>query len=399
LRQYIKHTAIITFTNVGAKVLTLAFFAILARMLTVDYYGYFRYLLNISTIFGIVFAGIATALTKFLGESNGNHDRKYYTADSVIFLAISFLASAVLAIIFSIEYLSLIFLTLAILIEYFYMGFARGIFNMTKLAGFRLAENILRFGVLVVFYFAAANIKMQSSVIIYSLSGVLAMVLFEVAKPQLRLRFHFVKERIKNFIQYSANVMLGNIGGTLLIAINPILISKFHGNDSVGYYSVGLALTQLFGFLPEAITLIALPRIASLEDKGQAVKPILIASAGCLALSALIFIPLYFFREMIITVIFTNKFLESTSVILPLSAAQIFISIYFILATYWQAIDKPWVPTAVITILCVVNAGISYFFTRDFGIVGASYALAISSLIAFIALFFLTFKNRENNRA
>lgn len=64
-------TGLLTVSNVITRIVSLIFFILLARALTVEDYGSFRYLIQISMLYAIFFTGIPTAIAKFIGEKKG----------------------------------------------------------------------------------------------------------------------------------------------------------------------------------------------------------------------------------------------------------------------------------------------------------------------------------------
>ncbi|MBN2368369.1 flippase [Candidatus Woesearchaeota archaeon] len=383
MNHLIKSTTALTATNVITKVTSMLFFILLARSMSVSDYGLFRYLITLSAMYGILFTGIPTALTKYL-----SHERKLlkeYLSNTVFMMAIAFVVLSAVAL-FSEYRIFLILFIFAVLIDSLYLGFVRGLLNYVKLAGFKLGENIIQLVILVISYFIFKELNFTFAVIFYSFSGLLSLIIFEIWKPELKFTRKLSKEKIKQLLKYTIPVTLGSIGWTIMFGINSIFIEAFSNTEQVGYYSVGMTLVQAFTFLPAAIATIIMPKVSSLKDKNRLLKPLTLAVLGTIAISAVGLVALLLLITPIINILFTDVYLPSAIIILPLSLSQIFISIHQIFASVFQGLDKPGVPSTTISIAAAFNVLGSYLLTKNYGILGASISSAVTSFLALILI-------------
>lgn len=363
------------------------YFVILARTLSVSDYGLFRYLITIASMYAIIFTGFPTALTKFIGADKNNKKlTAEYLTNSLYIMFACFLV-LVLIILFSSENkLYLILFLFAILIDAIYLGYIRGLLNYVKLAGFNLVENLIQITILIVSYLIFRQINFTYAVVFFSFSGILSLIIFEIIKPEFKLKWKISKEKIKNLTRYAIPVTLGSIGWTAMFGINMIFIKQFLNTEQVGYYSVGVTLAQAFSFLPTAIATIMLPKVAGLKNKSRIIKPLSLAVIGSLLISAIGLFILLLLKQPILLLIFGEKYLPAIKVILPLSIGQIFIAIHQIYASVWQGLNRPIIPTITISIAALFNIVGSYFLTKAYGIVGASISNAVTSFIALIII-------------
>jgi O-antigen/teichoic acid export membrane protein len=365
----------------------MVFLVILARSLTVAEYGLFRYLLTISTIYALAFTGVPTALTKYFGDNAIDSERKNeYLSNSLFVILLIYLILAAIIIFFAAQKLLLLFFVFALLIDYLYLGLVRGKLDYLKLNGFKLLENIIQLFILILAFIIYKEVSLTFSVIFYSTSGLVSLAVFEIIKPDFKIRWRFSKQRTIEILRYSMLVTLGSVGWILLFGISSIYIEHFYGHEQVGYFSVGITLLQVFSFFPDALNTLIMPKVAGLSDKRKILKPLRLAALSCLAASVLIFIPIYLFKELIIGLIFSSKYLPAAAVLLPLTVSQIFLAMYQIYSNAWQGLGKPAISSIIITIAAGVNLVVGYFLTRDFGIVGASVSLAISGVMAWVIM-------------
>jgi O-antigen/teichoic acid export membrane protein len=382
-----KQTFLLSASNAVTRFMGMLFFVILARSLTVAEYGLFRYLLTISSIYALAFTGVPTALTKFFGDSSIESEQKSeYLSNSLFLILLIYLVLAAIIILFTAHKLLLLFFIFALLIDLLYVGLVRGKLDYLKLNGFKLLENIIQLFILVLAYIIYKQVNLTFSVIFYSTSGLVSLAVFEIIKPDFKIRWRYSRQRIIEILRYSIPVTLGSVGWTLLFAISSIYIEHFYGSEQVGYFSVGLTLMQIFSFLPDSINTIILPKVAGLRDKKKVISPLRLAALSSLAVSVLLFIPIYLFRDLLIGLIFSSKYLPAAAVLLPLTISQIFLVMQQFYGTAWQGLGKPTISSIVISIAAGVNLVLGYFMTRDFGIVGASVSLAISGFVAWVIM-------------
>jgi O-antigen/teichoic acid export membrane protein len=385
INHTVKQTFILSASNVVTRFMGMVFYIILARSISVSDYGLFRYLLTIASMYALLFIGIPTALTKFLGDKDSSPELKTEYLSNSLFLSIfAFLIlTGVVYLFASYKFLLLLFI-FAYMVDQYYIGFARGILDYLKLNGFKLLENALQLSILIGAYLIYKGISFNISVVFYCLSGIVSVAVFEIVKPNHKIKLNLSLIRIKEIVRYAGPVTFGAVGWTLLYGISSVYIEHYYGTEQVGYFSVGLTLMQIFSFFPDAIYTILMPKAAGLADRRKIQRPLRFAVLGCLGFSILILIPLYLFREQIITILFSAKYLPAIHIIFPLTLAQIFLTMYQIYGTAWQGFGKPGFTSTIIAIAAGINIVVGYFLIKSYGIVGASISVAISSVVAWI---------------
>jgi O-antigen/teichoic acid export membrane protein len=383
--QTVRQTFILSISNVLTRGLGMIFLIILARSLTVAEYGLFRYLLTLSTVYALAFAGVPTALTKFLGDSGSDPNLKTeYLSNSLFLAIILYLALAIVIFLFASHKILLLLFILTFLIDLFYIGFARGILDYFKLNGFKMFENVIQLAVLIYAFYLYGHIDFNFSVVFYSFSGLLSLAVFEMIRPNFKIKWRYSRKRIMEILRYAVPVTFGAVGWTLLYGISNIYVEHFNGTEQVGYFSVGLTLMQIFSFFPDAIYTILMPKVAGLKDKRKILKPLRLALLGCLVIFIFIAIPLLLFRYFIVTFLFSSKYMPAVAVILPLTISQLFLTMYKLYGTSWQGLGKPTITSIIIAIATGINIIAGYFLTKSYGIIGASISLAISAFAAWI---------------
>ena len=392
MKKAIQQTSILTFSNGFNKLLGMLFLVVLTRLIDVSEYGQFRYLLNLASLFSLAITGTPISLAKFIGENPGDRDIK----KSVLINSLSIMSSIYLIIIiifriFYREYLLLDILLLGILIDSLYIGFSRGLLNIVKLSAFRQVKNMIQLTAIGLVALFSLEIGVLEAILFFSLSNLASLIVLEIYRREMEFSLSISRIVIKRLVNYTIPVTLGAVGWSVLLTVNPIIIERFRGTESVAYYTAGITLMQVFAFLPEAMATMILPKVAGIRDKRNIIKPFLSGVAGSLLINALILIPVYLFRERIIIIIFSSEYLNLAPIVLLLAVGQISLVTHQLFASFWQGLGRPGIPSVTISIGCIVNLIGSLLLTKQYGIWGASlsYALATSCSLILIAAYFI----------
>jgi O-antigen/teichoic acid export membrane protein len=387
MKNAARQTIILSLSNFITRVLGMVFFIFLAKTLSVKDYSLFRYLITLASMFGLAFYGIPIALTKFLSVNASDSKLKSeYLGATVALLGMVFVVLAGIVLIFNDYKAYLILFIFAYLIDLNYLGYSRGLLDYLKLSGYKLVGNSLNVAIIAGAFLLIDKIDLNVGVSIYAFSGFVSLLLFEWFRWHSRLSLANFRKRLIDVIKFSIPVTIGGVGWTILLGITSIYLEKYKSLEQVGYYSVGATLMQTFSFLPDAIFTLLMPKIAGISDKRTLLKPLRLASLACLVFTLMLFIPLYFYREMVITLVFSEKYLAATSIILPLATGQLFLILNQVYGTALQGLGKPGIPSAIIVAAAGTNAILGFFFVRQFGLTGAAYSYTISGFGAYIAV-------------
>jgi O-antigen/teichoic acid export membrane protein len=389
MKYPIKETSLLTISSIVTRLFAVMFSVLLAKAFTVSDFGLFRYLLTISSFYAMIFSGIPLAVTKFISANKyDSKSRAEYLTNAIYYTIALFVLSVLVITGISSNRLMLILFVFALVVDYFYLGFLRGLLNYTKLVGFKLLENIIQLVLLGGLFVISGSINFSLAVIFYSFSGLLALIAFEINKFELNINFRSIsKERIIELTKYSIPVVAGSIGWTVMFGINTIYLEKYLGNDSVAFYNVGFTLAQVFSFLPEAITTIILPKVAAAADKGKIAAPLKMAVIGSTIISIIILIFLMLFKRPILNILFNENYLPALSLLLPLSIGQIAIAIHQMYAAVFQGLNRPEIPTITISIAAAIQIVCGYFAIHYYGINGAAVSICLTSVVALIGIY------------
>jgi O-antigen/teichoic acid export membrane protein len=307
-------------------------------------------------------------------------------------MGVLYLFVCIYILIFTDNKLYLILLLFAVLVDFFYGGFSRGIINYVKLGGHKLLENFIQLIILVASFLIYKNINFTFAIIFYSFSGILSLIIFEIKKRELKVIKEVSYKRIKEIVKYTVPVTMGSVGWSILFGVNALFIKMFYGTSEVAFYSVAETLVQIMAFLPSALSSVMLPKAAGLKNKKRIVKKLTKSVILVSVASIAILIFLYFTKEIVIKILFTDTYIKSATIIMPLAIGYMFMAINQVYSAVYQGFGKPGIPSTIIIITCVINIILSYFLTKNMGILGSAISNMISGFIALSIILVVFYK-------
>ncbi len=231
-------------------------------------------------------------------------------------------------------------------------------------------------GILVFFAFSHLQIV---TILILNFSGVLLALLLTIRKLQPR----FIKNKstlkviYKETREYGIKLYWGRIVDVSTYNLDSLFISRFVNTTSVGFYGLGLIMISPMVILSQSLTTSLFKDFAS---QNRISSRVIIFNTiwliGCTTFLLLLGKPL-------ITLLFSNRYLAVFPIIFPLSLAGFFQGMYqpfnSFLAVHRQG---DYLRSAAIAMM-IMNITVNCLLIPHFGILGASWASAISMCFAF----------------
>lgn len=111
-----------------------------------------------------------------------------------------------------------------------------------------------------------SSLSILSTIIIFSLvpSVIFLFAFFSAKGFNISLRTE--KKDFKEFIKFNIYIIIANIANVVISRIDLFYINIFLDSESVGFYSVANQLLQIVTILTTSITIILLPKVASLTS-------------------------------------------------------------------------------------------------------------------------------------
>ncbi|MFB9811045.1 flippase [Haloarcula sebkhae] len=219
----------------------------------------------------------------------------------------------------------------------------------------------------------------------YLLSSLFAsgyvLYLLRVKFQQITLRANFGTEGLQ-LVSYSWPLALKNgtrqiLGSTDILLVGALLASS----SAVGYYRVGYVISQV-GMIPLlALTYLYTPRVARKHDNNKKIEMRNLYRQAT-KWSTLLTLPLLatvlYFPNDIIRILFGSEYTPGSVVLAILAFDVVLRSGMGTAASTLQAINRTKVDFVTTATTTIINLGLSYLLTLQYGIVGAAIGTLMS---------------------
>ena len=379
--------SLISISNVLNKFLAFLFFVFLARNISTDDYGTFRYILTIATFFIIPISGVPFAMTRYVGKYISQPELAINYLFNSIVLGISILIS-ILSVAYFIfdDSLFLNLIIVSMVIDAFYIAYANAFLIYSKMCLYKLIANF--FQCIFLFFLVLYNqVDLSIAFIIFSFSGILSIFFLELTHKRILLVSKISYVSLVKLFKFSVPATLGAIGWTIMFGINAIWIKFFYEIDNFAYFSAGETFAQIFAIIPSAYASIMLPKLSAFKQRIETIKPLYYAIFSTVGVSTIMLFPFIIAPDFIVKMTFGDGYQKTTEVLIPLIISIILISIHTLFAQTMFAFNQTKLPMFTMLMGAMANILIGYFLTMNYGILGTSYSLMISCFISLILLF------------
>lgn len=237
-------------------------------------------------------------------------------------------------------------------------------------------ENVLRSYVLVNLINLLAHIIMVKKYLVWS-------AFFSSVKGAV------IKENVRNGVAY----FFTGMGGFWSQRLNILLIEIYTNVHVVGLYTVALAFPNLIANIPNQVALILYPYVSGLDEKTNKKEFTSLVVKASLMLTLLIALPLLFFGDYLILLVYGDKFVGLQLPLTFLLFAMIFEGIGSLIFNYFAGIGKPIYGSYqfLVSIGFLLIFGI--ILIPSMGIVGAAISKMIAGVASASFLIYLFVKN------
>ena len=379
-------------------------FYLLVRGLSKEHFGIWTIFLIISTLIEVMRVGlIQNALVKFLSiAENTRVQGRINTASITLNIVITIFSGMALFVMAQLQYLFwevevldemiyvYIITTFALIPFYqfnfiqqanldfkgiFYSNVVRqGLFFLYVLFPFSLPEYPFR-----LIHLAAAQ---TVCAIIASLVAYFMAKKYLFFSPRLDLRW------LKWLFGYGKYVVGTNLGSMFIKTIDQLMLGIMISPIAVAVYSTAVKITNLVEVPTQSIAAIVFPQSARrIEKEGKAsVKRLYEKSVGvilALIIPGIVFV--LAFTEPILKFVAGDSYLDAAPILKVTMFYGLFVPFSRQFGTMMDAMGKPKVNFVVVLASAVLNIFFSYFFIKEWGVIGAAYGTLLTYFIVFIA--------------
>ena len=206
---------------------------------------------------------------------------------------------------------------------------------------------------------------------------------------------HFDNEYAKKLLNSSWPLLLQNIAAIIYIRIDQIMVGKMLSISDVGIYSIGVTISELVYFIPNAIANAFYPKVAEAKKTENDYKSVAIRIgqmnvAVCLAFALFCTLIVPF----LVTMVYGDAYSAAGRVIQIHSWAGIFVGIGCATGSVFIFEGKQKRLLASSIFATILNVILNYLFIPLWGVNGAAIATLLSYVFS-VYLFHLFFKDKS----
>jgi len=415
-------------TNLAAKIGSLIFTIILARLLLPELFGLYNVALSTILLFVILSdLGVGQTLVRFvskeLGKSNKGNAKSYlfYIGKIKVIL----ISASILILIFSARFISdtyykkpifmaliagLLYLLFTGIISFFQSilqasNYFRGIFYGETI--FQVSRIILvPLAVFFALKYSLSNESVLFFIILFLSISYLFALIFMWFVPVKRIGFIKKKKSVLKLKQKKVvNKFLIVVSATAFSSlffglVDKIMLGHFVFAEFIGYYSAALSLVSaaasLTGFSAALLPVFSRVNKRQLEKGLKKTINILLIFAVISISVTLLFAPL------IVRIIYGSEYSLATNLLRLLSLLLLTFPLIGIYTTYFTSKGKPQVVAKLLIISTIINIILNYFLITSFlryGNLAAVFGAGLATLTSqFFYLFSLLIARRKNLR-
>jgi O-antigen/teichoic acid export membrane protein len=225
--------------------------------------------------------------------------------------------------------------------------------------------------------------------------------IFAYHKREGRMRlWTFNKTVAGNLLRESWPLALYGIALNIQTRIDQVMLGKMMNNSEVGQYSAALRFIEVFGFAPMVIISTLLPAVTKAKTVSLEFyhNRLLSLYRVMFLVFLLMSIPLYFFAEPLIVLLFGQEYQEA-GYLLSLFALRLF---FYNMGVGKSAfiVNESLFRYSLITITlgAASNIALNYFLIPIYGAVGAVISSMLSFVVSIFLVDFFYAKTRENQK-
>lgn len=409
-REERNHIGSDTIKLTGSKVTTMMIAMIssmlLSRFRTLMEYGtYSQLLMAINLVCSIMMLGLPNSINYFLAKAKSEHERDqflsvYYTLNTILSLTVG------LALVLAIPLLEMIFKNQLIRTFWYFLA----LFPWTKiimssvenlLIVYRKTNVLMMFRVLnsltllvIILLVKICEGTFATYMVLYLLVEVVftLWVYWQVNKNASHFKISLDKSLIKTIFVFSIPIGMASMIGTINIELDKLVITSFFSTEELAIYtnaSRELPVT----IVATSLTSVLLPQMVRLlhnDKKREAVK--LWKSATTISFSIICFISIacFVFAPEVITVLYSEKYLNGVSVFRVYSLVLLLRCTYFGMMLNASGKTKFIMYSSVGSL--VLNVILNYIMYFSCGFIGPAIATFASSWIMQMIQLFYTGK-------
>jgi O-antigen/teichoic acid export membrane protein len=388
--------ATLTASEGAARLLSFCFYLLAARELTTAGFGVVRYTIVLSVLAFGVTQVLSNALTREMGAARGDAQRTAEMLGSGLLLAGGVLAAslglclvaAATGLTDGADTVGLLAAVVGMASFQLYYGIGRGVGEQIRPATTYVAGSFIQLAALGVLA-AVASPSARTVLILFGLSSLVPIVLWELRRPLLRRRSLALSgAATRAVVRLATPLLLAEFAYLIWLSADQIWIQHTFGASQVGIYSAAKNLGQILFVIPAGTTAVLMPRIAELHTRGDARharRLVWAATVGALVVCGLIGLVMVIVREPLLGGLYGQDYRAGAESLAILTIGSVTNAGFVVLT----ASAVGWGRPAVYTTAMVLAAGcelIALAVLSSDRVTTAAWAVSGSITIALVAV-------------
>jgi PST family polysaccharide transporter len=221
-----------------------------------------------------------------------------------------------------------------------------------------------------------------ASLLEFVISAVSFVYTYQLTGGEIR-KWIFKKSEALRLLKEGWPLFFSGILVLIYLKIDQVMIGSMLGNTAVGIYSVAVKLSEVWYFIPTAITAAVFPAIVKLKGENELAYSKVLEYLYLLMmwLSVLVAIPLTFFSSFIVDLLFGNSYAEASTVLQIQCWSGIFIFSGLVSNQWYLLNGKSHYIFYRNALGVFINIVLNFFLIPIYGIEGSAFATLVTQII------------------
>jgi len=217
---------------------------------------------------------------------------------------------------------------------------------------------------------------------------VLIITIVHIAK-QYGIKIHFDKKVIHSIFGMGIIYAVALFIIQLNYRVDILILQFLSDNKEIGYYSLGVSVSEQLLQIPMAIGIVVISRSANQSNMTELVKDVgrMLRLGFLVVVSASVV--LFFLVPFAVPLIYGQAFSKSIMVVQQIIPGIIFFVIIRILCSSLAGLGKPWVIIFIFVPALLLNIILNFLWIPTYGCLGAAWATNVSYISGALVLLFI----------
>lgn len=385
------------------RILGFAFSFFAARAFSASEFGYITYIIAMASIVAIVAQPFGQHIIAYFVGKYNQDEKEFprFASNLWSLMLIIYVLTVIISIpilqalqIFSIE---ILIVYTGIVAFYLYYGIASGFLASSRLVAVYIGSNIVQ-TILIVAAIFLFEIRNPAIIIaIYGFAYFLPIALLsKIAPLPISIRFSLDTFYIKSILKFSIPILISHALFVGYTSADIILLSLFSDNVAIGIYGLTSTLVSVFGFIPNGINILLMPKIAGMAS-GR--KNILLISLFIVVIISLVGLIIYLLLyEWFIRNLFGESYFLNLEFAVIMALVSIAGGIHSVLTSAFVGIGRPVYQTVNQMLMLIVVLISGFILISQYDVMGAAIARLIGVTIG-IFLYLISIWKFRRERA